>query len=167
MGKSRRYGTVYFWYQYIGPNYPAPVDVAIDPAQHPVSYGRTFAIEAMSDLGGSTTWLLWADGILLASIAATDLGWTGGGQYGSNVQWSGEVSYFESEMGGPASNPVRIVYPMWYPGGQWDYIYDPYTFNSWHPRYSGDAVQYSDGTWRFRNWTYSNFLFLPLILKNH
>ncbi len=159
-------GQVYFWYQYIGPNYPAPVDVAIDPAQHPVSQARTFKIEVISDEGGSATWLLWADSILLGEIAASDLGWNGSGQYGSDVQWSGEVSYLESEMGGPASNPVSIVSPMWYVGEWWDYVYDPYTFDSWHPKYGGDAIQYGDGTWRFRNWTWSNFLFLPLILKN-
>jgi hypothetical protein len=175
--RSHVYETVHFWYQYIGPglNYCTqtppivciPRSQHIDPAQHPVSSARTFTIEAIGEPDGATNWLLWADNLILGSISASELGWTGSSQYGSDVQWSGEVSYFESEMGGPASNPVSIVYPMWYVGEGWDYIYDPYTFSSWHPKYGGDAIQNVDGTWRFRNWTWSNFLFLPLILKDH
>lgn len=110
--RSHGHETIHFWYQYIGPgpNYCTqtppivciPHDQPIDPIQYPVSQARTFRIEAISDEGGSTTWLLWADTILLGAIAADDLGWSEGAQYGSDVQWSGEVSYLESEMGGPA-----------------------------------------------------------------
>jgi hypothetical protein len=161
---------VHIWYQARGPNFQH--DRPYDPTdpRYRVDIGRTYAIEAMSDEGGITYWNLWADGVALDSIPATDLQWPAGSAYAIDTQWSGELSYIESEMGGPYSSPVGFYYLAWYlgdPNGDWPYIDNPRVFNSEVPKYGGDAFQIYSGIWGFRNWTWSNFLFLPLILKDH
>lgn len=143
--KNRDNPQVHMWHQARGPNY------LVDLPLGPVTQSRTYSIEAMGDESGNTLWFLWADGQYLTSFPATNLGWSNGGQYGTGVQWSGEVSYVESEMGGPYTNPVLIDRPLWYMGPSWSYITTPYTFDSWHPKYAGDASQYADQSWRFRN----------------
>jgi hypothetical protein len=172
LGWERSYSDprVHIWYQARGPHFQR--DRHYDPTdpRYRVDIGRTYVIEAMSDEGGITYWSLWADGVALDSIPATDLQWPAGSAYAIDAQWSGELSYIESEMGGPYSSPVGFYYLAWYlgdPNGDWPYIDNPRVFNSEVPKYGGDAFQIYSGIWGFRNWTWSNFLFLPLILKDH
>jgi len=157
---------VHFWYQYIGPANLSPIEGHFDPTIYPIARVRTYKIEAVSDPDPTvgTIWMLWADNILLDTIPAANLGWSGGSQYGTNMQWSGEVSYVESDMGGPYYNAAQIVWPMWTLGGGYIDVTTPYFFNSSHPRYAGDARQFSDGTWFFRNWSWYR-VFLPFIDK--
>lgn len=175
--RSPSQSLVHIWCQVRSPSSPGPREVHFNP-DYRVDIPRAYSIVAYHDPRGFNYWGLWTfnggiDGtkyVYLDSIYDSELQWPGGSAYAIDAQWSGEVSYIESQMGGTYASPSAFYYPRWYlgdPSGEWPYITDPRTFNSRYPKYGGDAFQYADGTWRFRNWTWSNFLYLPLILKNH
>jgi hypothetical protein len=111
--RSQADARVHIWYQARGPNFLK--DWPFDPTitNYRVDIPREFRIEAQDPGYGTVYWDMYVDDIYLDTIESDDLQWPGGSKYAVNAQWSGELSYIESEMGGPRSNPVAFYYPAW------------------------------------------------------
>jgi hypothetical protein len=164
--KNSSYQTVHLWYQYHHQGAgPVGGRIAIDPV-------TTHEYKIMSDPDRQTgiiSWWLVDNGFVRLQFRATDMGWTQPTNGAAQAQWSAEVAYGESEMGGLLPYLVTfsdLTYEEGSPSAYWQQVVEPWTFDSFVPRYGGDTTEVEPFVWQSRNWTWPYQNHLPLLENN-
>ena len=164
--RKTAYPNVHLWYQYHHQgSAPVDVDILYEPAV-------THEYKIMSAIDGQTgnvTWWLVFDGTILYQFTATQMGWTQPTNGASEAQWSAELAYDESEMGGLLPNLVtfdNLYYQEGDPSQPLQAMTPSWIIRSSVPKYGGDPVDVATFNGSLRNWTWPYLTYLP-VLENY
>ena len=159
------YPNVHLWCQYHHQG-ASPVDG--DIPYEPATVHEYMILSVRDPATREITWQLFLDDLFMGQFTATEMGWTQPENGAAQAQWSAELSYGESEMGGLLPHFVffdDIYYQEGTPTSSWYHVDPSWTFDSFVPKYGGDTVEYEPFRWRSRNWTWRQ-IHLPLVTKD-
>lgn len=142
--RNSSYQTVHLWYQYHHQG-ADPVDVPI--YYEPATTHEYKVMSIRDNQTGIISWRLVDNGLVRLQLTATDMGWTQPTNGATQGQWSAEVAYGESEMGGLLPNLVtfdNLTYQEGSPATNWQQAVPSWTFDSFVPRYGGDTTEVVD-----------------------
>ena len=145
---------------------PPPPSVNIDSYYGPVTGNANISIEreyVYYTSGSQWEWVAKIEGVRLTSIVASTISTStlSTGLDVTNVQYFGETSFNENQMGGFPSSPGEFnLVQIKRNSGAWEYVkndlsggYYSVGINNPSPVYVGQNFQYGDQTWRIRDWS--------------